>query len=73
MHIALVFDPSEKYPYSVCPNYGAAEYGAIVWTYGIRVFFRRVKNQVFLSIFDSKDRNTAKVRHAFFKIDNICA
>jgi hypothetical protein len=45
----------------------------IVWTYGIRVFFRRVKNQVFLSIFDSKDRNTAKVRHAFFKIDSICA
>jgi hypothetical protein len=45
----------------------------IVWTYGIRVFLRGVKNQVFLSVFDSKDGNTAKVRHACLKIDNICA
>jgi hypothetical protein len=56
-------------PVLVLPKRGRS----IVWTYGIRVSFRGVKNQVFVSILDSKNGNTAKVRHASFKSDNICA
>jgi hypothetical protein len=35
--------------------------------------FQRVKNQVFWSIFETENGNTAKVRHVFFKTDNVCA
>jgi hypothetical protein len=44
-----------------------------VWTDGIRVLLKGVKNQVFLSIFVQQNWKCGKSMYALFKTDNICA